>query len=77
MVENRLRWFGSVKRRPVDCVVRRVDQMEDSQITRGRGRPRKTIRETIRKDLEINELDANVVYDRTLCRNLIHVADST
>jgi len=40
--------------------------MKDSQITRGRGRPRKTIRETIRKDLEINELDQNMVYDRTL-----------
>jgi len=39
--------------------------MEDSQIKRGRGRPIKTIRETIRKDLEINELDPNMVYDRT------------
>jgi hypothetical protein len=48
--------------------------MEESQVKRGRGRPRKTIRETIRKDLEVNELDSNMVYDRTLCRNLIHVA---
>jgi len=77
MVENRLRWFGHVERRPIDSVVRRVDQMEDSQITRGRGRPRQTIRETIRKDLEINELDRNMFYDRTLWRNLIHVADPT
>jgi len=30
---------------------------------------------TIKKDLEINELDRNMVYDRTLRRNLIHVAD--
>jgi len=51
--------------------------MKDSQITIGRGRPRKTIRETIRKNLEINELDQNIVYDRTLWRNLIHVADPT
>jgi hypothetical protein len=49
--------------------------MKDSQITRGKGRPRKTTRETIRIDLEINELDRNMVYDRTLWRNLIHVAD--
>jgi len=35
-------------------LVRRVDQMESSQITRG---TKKTIRETINKDLEINELD--------------------
>jgi len=47
LVENRLRWFGHVERKPVDVVVRRVDQMEESQVKRGRGRPRKTIRETI------------------------------
>jgi len=77
MVENRLRWFGHVERRPIDSVVRRVDQMEDSQITRGKGRPRKTIRETIKKDLEINELERNMVYNRTLWSNLIHVTDPT
>ena len=75
LVANRLRWFGHVERRPVDAVVRRVDQMEESQVKRGR--PRKTIRETIRKDLELNELDPNLVYDRTLWRHLIHVADPT
>jgi len=37
--------------------------MEDSRITRDRGRPRRTIRETIKKSLEINELDRNMVYD--------------
>jgi len=51
--------------------------MEDSKITRGRGRPRKTTTETIKKDLEINELDQNMVYDRTLWHNLIHVANPT
>jgi len=34
----------------------------------------RTIRETIRKD---NELDLNMGYDRTLWCNLIHVTDST
>jgi len=52
MVENRLIWFGHVERRPIDSVMRRVDQMGDSQITEGRGRPRKTIK----KYFEINEL---------------------
>jgi len=51
MVETRLRWF---------------DQIEGSQITRGRGRPKRTIRETIKKDLEINELEKDKVFDRTL-----------
>jgi hypothetical protein len=77
LVENRLRRFGHVKRRPVDVVVRRVDQMEESQVKRGRGRPRKPIRETIRKNLEVSELDPNMIYDIALWHNLIHVADPT
>jgi len=39
LIENRLRSFGHVERRPVDVVVRRVDQMKESQVKRGRGRP--------------------------------------
>jgi hypothetical protein len=74
VVKTRLRWFGHVERRYVDYVVRRVDQMEGSQITKGWGGTRKTVRETIKKDLEINELDRNMVYDRTLWCRLIHVA---
>lgn len=34
-------------------------------------------RETIRKNLEVNELDLNIVYDRKLWCNLIHVANPT
>ncbi len=44
LVQNRLRWFEHVERRLVGAVVRRLDQMEESQVKRGRGRPRKTIR---------------------------------
>jgi len=51
--------------------------MEGSQITRCRGRPRKTIRETIKKDLEMNELEKDMVFDRRLRRRLIHVAEPT
>ncbi|AES75177.1 hypothetical protein MTR_6g029310 [Medicago truncatula] len=29
-------------------------------------RTKQTLRETIKKDLEVNELDLNMVYDRTL-----------
>jgi len=48
--------------------------MEESAIRRGRGRPRKTTR-TVKKDLEVNELDRDMNYDRKLWLNLIHVAD--
>ena len=50
----------------MDSVARRVDQMEGSQIPRGRGKPKKTITETITKDLEINELEKDMVFDRPL-----------
>ena len=77
LVENSLRWFEYVKRKLIDVVVRRVDQMKESQVKGGRGKPRKTIRETIKKDLEVNELNPNLIYDTTLWRNLIHIADPT
>jgi len=78
LIENRLRWFRYVERRLVNVVVRTVDQMEESKVKRGRrGRHTKTIRETIRKDLEVNELDSNMIYEKTLWRNLIHGTNPT
>jgi len=44
LVENRLKWFGHVQRRPVDAVVRRVDQMQESRVKR--------VEEDLRKLLE-------------------------
>jgi len=35
-------------------------------ITRGMSRSRKTIRETIMKDLKINELEKGIIFDRLL-----------
>jgi hypothetical protein len=66
MVKTRLRWFDHLERRLVHYVVRRLDKMKFSQITRGRGRRRKPIREPIKKVLEKNEFHRNMVYDRTL-----------
>jgi hypothetical protein len=43
----------------------------------GFGVARLTIREIVRKDLEINELDGHMICDRILWRRLIHVADPT
>ena len=31
MVESRFRWFGHMWRRPIEALVRRVDQMEGSK----------------------------------------------
>ena len=37
-----------------------------SKIVRGRGRPRKIIGENIKRDLDVNNLNVNMIYDRTL-----------
>lgn len=59
-------WFGHVERRDVDFVIRKVDPVERSQTIRGRGRLRKIIREIIKKDFEIDDLDRSMVLDRRL-----------
>ena len=66
IVENRFKWFEHVEWKPVDSIVRRVNQIENSHITRGIRRPGRTIRETIRKYLLINKLNLNKVCDRTI-----------
>lgn len=43
IVELSLRWFGHVRMRPVEVVVRRVDWMNGNPIFIGRRRPRKTL----------------------------------
>lgn len=47
-VENRLRLFGYVERSPIGSMLMRVNQMKRSQTLKGRGRPKKTIREVDR-----------------------------
>ena len=40
-MRNRFRWFGHAKKKYVDYLVRRVDEIENSHVTRDIGRPRK------------------------------------
>jgi len=49
-MRNRLRWwYGIVERRHIYYIATRVNQMEDSQIKRGRGSARTTITKTFKK----------------------------
>ena len=40
--------------------------MEGNPIARSRKRPKKTISENIKRDLDINGLNINIIYNRTL-----------
>jgi hypothetical protein len=48
-----------------------------SPINRGRGRPKRTLGELIKQDLQINNITIDMVFDRAQCRRVIHVADPT
>ncbi|KAM2015416.1 hypothetical protein COP2_047002 [Malus domestica] len=77
MRENRLRWFGHVQRRPTDAPIRRCNYGTEVQGRRGRRRPRKTLEETLRKDLEYLDLTEDMTQDRTQWRSKIHIVDPT
>jgi len=49
--ENRLRWFGHVRRKPTNAPVRRVERINLGQVKRAQGRSKKTWMEVIRQDI--------------------------
>ncbi|KAM1980112.1 hypothetical protein FF1_037429 [Malus domestica] len=73
MRENRLWWFGHVKRRPSDAPVRRRYE-KVVQSRRGRGTPMKTLEETVRKDLDLTE---DVAQNRAQWNSRIRTANPT
>ena len=48
LVQHRLRWFGHVQRRPLEAPVRSGILSQDSNVKRGRGRPKLTWVEAIK-----------------------------
>ena len=64
LVENRLRWFGHVQRRPINAPMRRVDETTWSPIKRGRGRPRQKLSKLIERDLLVNNIPKELVNNR-------------
>ena len=64
MRENRLRWFGHVRRRPTDAPVRRVERIKIGQVKRAQGRPKKTWMEVIRQDIEAKGLSEGILLYR-------------
>ncbi|RXH68134.1 hypothetical protein DVH24_028281 [Malus domestica] len=56
-------WSFYVLRRPTDALVRRCDYETKVQGRRGRGRPRKTLDEAIRKDLEYLDLTKDMTQN--------------
>ncbi|KAL6570221.1 hypothetical protein OROMI_014735 [Orobanche minor] len=64
MMENRLRWFGHVRRRPVDAPVRRLESWGTSNIVKGRGRPKKTWIKLIKNDMRFLGIRESMAMER-------------
>jgi len=73
--EARLRWFGHIRRRSLDTLVRRCDEFNHPDYKRSRGRPKKSWREVIRHDLKTLGLVEDMAQDSRLWRARIKVAD--
>ncbi|XP_009759062.2 uncharacterized protein [Nicotiana sylvestris] len=76
MREARLRWFGHVKRRSTDAPVRRCERLALGGERRGRGRPKKSWGEVIRRDMAQLELTEDMTLDRRVWRLKIRVEGS-
>ncbi|KAI8558931.1 hypothetical protein RHMOL_Rhmol04G0134400 [Rhododendron molle] len=75
LMENRLRWFGHVYRRPKDAVVKRADRIVLGSNATGRGRPKLTLNTVVHKDLSIVDFCEQVALDRTQWKKKVHIAN--
>ena len=75
MTENRLRWFGHVRRRSTDAPVQQVEHIKLGQVNRAQGRPKNTWMKVIRQDIAAESLSEGILLDRNEWRKLIHVPD--
>ena len=77
MMENRLRWFGHVRRRPTQAPVRRLEEWGKEKIERGRGRPKQTWLKVVENDMRSLGVTVDMVRERAIWRERIRVDDAT
>ena len=76
MMENRLRWFGHVRRRPTHATVRRLEEWGKEKIGRGRGRPKQTWLKVVENDMRCLGVTADMTGERAIWRERIRVDDA-
>lgn len=75
MRENRLRWFGHIRRRPSVAPVRRVEEWGKEKVARGRGRPKQTWIKVVENDMRFIGVDQGMVVERATWREMIRVEE--
>jgi len=73
--EARLCWFGHIRKRDMDALVRRCEKIDRPNYKRSRGRPKKSWSEVIRHDLKTLGLGENMAQGRRFWRSRNKVVD--
>jgi hypothetical protein len=73
LVQHPLRWFGHIQRRPSEVPVRCGVLSQDINVRRGRGRPKLTWEEAIKRDLKGWDIPRNLCLDRSTWKITINV----
>ncbi|PUZ56824.1 hypothetical protein GQ55_5G367400 [Panicum hallii var. hallii] len=75
LIQHRLRWFGHVQRRPTEAPVRSGVLKRGDNVKRGRGRPRLTWAEMVKRDLKEWNIAKELAMDRSAWRLAINVPE--
>jgi hypothetical protein len=76
LVQHRLRWFGHVQRRPPEALVHSGVLDRVGSVRRGRGRPKLTWDESVKRDLKEWDIPEELVMDRSAWRLAINVPET-
>jgi hypothetical protein len=76
LVQHRLRWFDHVHRRPPEAPVRSGVLDRVDSVRRGRGRPKLTWDESIKRDLKECDIPKELVMNRSAWRLVINVPET-
>jgi hypothetical protein len=76
LVQHRLRWFGHVQRRPPEAPVRSGVLDRVGSVRRGRGRPKLTWEEAVKRDFKEWDISKELVMDRSAWRLAINVPET-
>ncbi|KAJ4756612.1 Pentatricopeptide repeat-containing protein [Rhynchospora pubera] len=75
LIQHRLRWFGHIQRRPPEAPVRIGILNHFENTRRGRGRPRLTWEEAVKRDLKEWNVSKELAIDRSAWKLAIHVPE--
>ena len=75
LVQHRLRWFGHIRRRPLEAPVHSGRLKHAENVKRGRGSPNLTWEESIKTNLKDWSITKELAMDRGAWKLDIHVRE--